>query len=77
MTDKIVAYPSENCNANQKQYQQLSLLLYRPHKPQIVSVPGLSHKERDRYRVVIGEEILGDRLTIEGAIELVKQGGEA
>jgi hypothetical protein len=45
------------------------------HKPQILSIPGVSQKQRDRYRVVFGGEILDDRLSIDQAIALAK-GGE-
>jgi hypothetical protein len=40
-------------------------------KPQITSIPGVSVRERNRYRVVLGDAILGDFLTIEQALELV------
>lgn len=43
-------------------------------KPQISSVPGTSPKQRDRYRVVCRDQILGDRLSIEQALELAKTG---
>ena len=43
------------------------------HKPQIVSIPGISPKERNRYRVVLGDRILGDRLTLDEAIALANQ----
>lgn len=75
MTDnKIFAYPAGECNANQERYYQFFLPPCKSQKPQIVSVSGLSPKERDRYRVVIGSEILGDRLTLDQAIKLVKRG---
>lgn len=44
-------------------------------KPQIASIPGTSPKQRDRYRVVLGGQILGERLTIDQAIALAKRGG--
>jgi hypothetical protein len=43
------------------------------HKAQIVSIPGVSPKERNRYRVIFGDEILGDQLTIAQAIALANQ----
>lgn len=45
-------------------------------KPQIASIPGISTKERNRYRVVFGTEILGDQLAIDDALKLAK-GGKA
>jgi hypothetical protein len=44
-------------------------------KPQISSVPGISPKERNRYRVTLGNQVLGDRLTLDEALKLAK-GGE-
>jgi hypothetical protein len=44
------------------------------HKPQIVSTPGICPKERCRYRVVLGGEVLGDRLTLDEALKLAKGG---
>ena len=41
--------------------------------PQISRVPGVSPRERHRYCVVIGSEILGDRLTLDEAIALANQ----
>jgi hypothetical protein len=43
-------------------------------KPQISSIPGISVTERRRYRVIAGERILGDRLTLEEALKLAKRG---
>lgn len=45
------------------------------HKPQISSIPGISPKQRNRYRVMLGSEILGDFLTIDEAVNLAKLGG--
>jgi hypothetical protein len=44
-------------------------------KPQIVSISGISPKEPHRYRVVLGAEVLGDRLNLDEALKLA-QGGE-
>jgi len=46
------------------------------HKPQISSIPGISPKQRDRYRVMVGNEILGNRLTLDKAIALAKGGAK-
>jgi hypothetical protein len=43
-------------------------------KPQISSIPGIFPKERNRYRVMIGGQALGDRLSIDEALLLVKEG---
>jgi len=40
-------------------------------KPQIASIPGMSIREKNRYRVTLAGEILGDYLTIEQALQLV------
>jgi hypothetical protein len=50
--------------------QQLCLNLAPPQKAQIQSVPGISAKEPHRYRVKLGEKILGDRLTAHEALKL-------
>jgi hypothetical protein len=44
------------------------------HKPQIVSTPGVCPKERSRYRVVLGGEVLGERLSLDEALKLAKGG---
>jgi hypothetical protein len=49
-----------------------SVKLFR-QKPQIVSISGISPKERHRYRVILGNEVLGDRLTLDEAIALANQ----
>jgi hypothetical protein len=59
-------------NHSQTQPQSPEATLFR-HKPQIVSIPGISPKERNRYRVVLGDRILGDRLTLDEAIALANQ----
>jgi hypothetical protein len=43
-------------------------------KPQIVSTPGVCPKERCRYRVVLGAEVLGDQLNLDAALKLAKGG---
>lgn len=45
-------------------------------RPQITSVPGVSVRERNRYRVMLGDTILGDFLTIEQAVTLAKRGAK-
>jgi hypothetical protein len=42
------------------------------HKPQILSIPGISMKRRDRYRVMVGNEVLGEFLTIDKALPLAQ-----
>lgn len=40
-------------------------------KPQIASIPGISIREKNRYRIVIGDVILDDYLSLEQALELL------
>jgi hypothetical protein len=46
----------------------------KPKKAQISSISGISPRERNRYRVLLGDRILGDRLTIDEALKLAKRG---
>jgi hypothetical protein len=46
----------------------------KQQKPQISSIPGIPPKERNRYRVMLGDEILGNRLTLDEALKLAKGG---
>jgi hypothetical protein len=48
--------------------------LFHRNRPQIVSIPGVSPKEQHRYRVKAGDEVLGDRLTLDEALKLAKGG---
>jgi hypothetical protein len=70
--------PQSNRNSkNDNHSHQLSLPLAldrNQQKPQIVSIPGISPKQRDRYRVMLGDDILGDRLTLDEALKLAKRG---
>ena len=50
--------------------------LFRHNKPQIVSIPGISPKEQHRYRVKAGDEVLGDRLTLDEALRLAEGGAK-
>jgi hypothetical protein len=64
----------DKLSTQQESFQQLELfpLPLKRQKPQITSVPGTSIRERDRYRVVIEGAILGDRLTLDEAVNLAK-----
>ena len=55
--------------------RQLELFNYtgKRRRPQILSSPEVSPKMRDRYRVVAGDEILGDRLSLDKALALANQ----
>jgi len=73
----------EKCNLSVTQKppvegRQLELFTHTGdrHKPQISSIPGISPKQRDRYRVVLGDQVLGDRLTLDEAIALTKEGAK-
>jgi hypothetical protein len=60
---------------NPPHYIQLDLFpLLREQKPQIASIPGISPKGRNRYRVIAGERILGDKLSLDQAVKLAKRG---
>ena len=54
--------------------RQLELFNYTGNRytPQICSIPGISVKRRDRYRVTVENRILGDFLNIDEAIALSK-----
>jgi hypothetical protein len=45
-------------------------------KPQISSIPGISAKRRDRYRVTLGDHVLGDFLTFDEALQLARGGAK-
>ena len=45
------------------------------YTPQISSIPGISPKQRDRYQVVFRDQVLGNHLTLDEAIALVKRRG--
>jgi hypothetical protein len=75
--------PQPNLPDKQPQAKQLSLPLeplespqFKPQKSQISSIPGVSPKQRNRYRVMQGSRILGDRLSIDEALNLAKRGGQ-
>jgi len=62
-----------------QQYRQLGLFdpqstevlpQIKSQKPQISSTPGTSPKVRNRYRVRLGDEILGDHLSLDEALAL-------
>jgi hypothetical protein len=69
----IFSQLKQNSN-NDNHSHRLALSLQLRQKPQISSIPGVSPKQRDRYRVVFGSEVLGDRLTLDEAIALAKGG---
>ncbi len=50
--------------------------LKKRQKPQISSIPGVPANERQRYRVMVAGEILGDYLSADEALELAAKGGE-
>lgn len=51
-------------------------LTSKRQKPQITSTPGVSPKERNRYRVVLGSQVLGDKLSLDEALSLAKRGAK-
>jgi hypothetical protein len=73
--------PQPNLPDKQPQAKQLSLPLeplespqFKPQKSQISSIPGVSPKQRNRYQVQLGDEILGTHLTLDEALSLAKEG---
>jgi hypothetical protein len=76
----IVAQKRQSRQSDGQSPQQLELFaapdtgLCLKVKPQIPSIPGISPKERRRYRVKLGDKVLGDRLTLDEALQLAKQG---
>jgi hypothetical protein len=77
----MVKKESKNCATTiaqnpPAQGRQLELFTFqgKRHKPQISSISGISVKQRDRYRVVLGDEILGDFLSSDEAIALARRG---
>jgi hypothetical protein len=69
MNIQIIAYTKSICNAKSKKH------LFA-QRPQIASVPGASRKERQRYRVLFGKQILGDRLSLGEALKMAQGGGK-
>jgi hypothetical protein len=55
--------------------QSTPILSKKKQKAQITSSPGVSPRERDRYRVMLGGEILGDRLSMDEALLLTQGSG--
>jgi hypothetical protein len=77
MNKNIVAQEPRQNQYSPSHWRQLELFpLSRSGKPQIKSVPGASVKERDRYRVMLGDKILRDKLTLDEALRVVKRGGK-
>lgn len=65
----------EKLSPLQESFHQLELfpLPQKRRKPQISSIPGVSARERDRYRVMVGGRILGDHLSAPEALKLAKR----
>ncbi|NER48434.1 MAG: hypothetical protein F6J92_17365 [Symploca sp. SIO1A3] len=61
---------SKHYNKTTKSLQVLEETFQGKQKPQIISIPGIPLKEKYRYRVTLGHEILGDKLSFEQAAEL-------
>jgi hypothetical protein len=68
-----IAHFRRDCNISE---QSTPILGKKKQKPQICSIPGVSPKQRDRYRVVLGDRILGDFLTLDEALLLTKGGAK-
>jgi hypothetical protein len=52
-----------------------SVLPLKRQKPQISSTPNIPPRERNRYRVTLEGQIIGDKLTLDEAVALAN-GGE-
>jgi hypothetical protein len=50
------------------------LLFKKRRKPQISCIPGISLTSQRKYQVKVGDRILGDKLTLQEALELAKGG---
>jgi hypothetical protein len=77
----IIFSQSQENSKNDNHSYQLTLPLAFPQKPeifrqkaQITSSPGVLPKQRDRYRVVFRGAILGDRLSLDEALQLSQKG---
>ena len=74
MNRKIIAYSKTEYKPNEFKQLELFPLSSKGTKAQIESIPGISPKRRDRYRVVFGDRILAAYLTIDEALKLAKRG---
>ena len=61
---------SKHYNKTTKLPQEFEQAFQGKRKAQIISIPGIPLKEKYRYRVTLGHEILGDKLSFEQAAEL-------
>jgi|GEM_PF-5998489 len=62
---------TDNCSSNTKYLQQpITELFQKRRKAQITSSPGIPPGEKCRYRVTLGGKTLGDKLSIEQALEI-------
>lgn len=61
---------SKHYNKTTKSLQVLEQTFQGKRKPQIISIPGIPLKEKYRYRVTLGHQVLGDKLSFEQAAEL-------
>lgn len=50
--------------------------LSKRQKPQIESIPGVLPKERKRYQIKVGEQVIATNLSIDEALQVAK-GGES
>jgi hypothetical protein len=63
---------SQSPNSFDSQPKSVQLQRF-PSKPQISSIAGIPPKERHRYRVTLGDKVLGDFLTLDEAIALANK----
>jgi hypothetical protein len=69
--------PQQLCLFLETAQQPQKVAFQKRQKPQIVSVPGVSPKERNRYQVRLDNQILGDRLALDEALALAKRGNRS
>ncbi|NER45971.1 MAG: hypothetical protein F6J92_04645 [Symploca sp. SIO1A3] len=55
-------------NTPQEARKSAAEAFQRKNKPHLISIPGISAKEKYRYRVVLKGRILADKLSLEQAL---------
>lgn len=68
--NRITASAQENSRLESQSPQECKQTFQGKQKPQIISIPGIPLKEKYRYRVTLGHQVLGDKLSLEQAAEL-------
>ncbi|NER95043.1 MAG: hypothetical protein F6J86_14605 [Symploca sp. SIO1B1] len=66
----IPKYQQIASNTCQQNTRKASSTCIFDEKPQIKSIPGIPLQEKYRWRVTLGHQVLGDKLSLEQAAEL-------